>query len=362
MSNRSKRINLIICGIAFIIMICFLFFVDDPKEIWSAICSANPLYMLLTVVCMLIYWFLEAVILHSVAREVHPKQKFKNSLSISMIGQYFNCITPFASGGQPIQAYYLMKFGVPLGSALTALLSKFIVYQAMLTVYSAIILIFKLQYVLDTNPLMMPLVIIGFIVNTAVIAGLLMLAFFRKPTVKIAHFAIRLLGKIHIIKDVDAKLKFVDDEMEMYYKNFQFLKKRPLLIIKMCLYTIVQLTVYFSISFVIYLAFGLKGTDYITIISCQAFILMISAFVPLPGALGAAEGSYVLFFKGIFGDYVNLSTVIWRFLTFYMAIIVGMIFSILVNKKGSFAPSEENVSAVPKSVENVKNEVGGNEF
>lgn len=340
MSKKSKRLNLIICGIAFVIMIMMLFFVDDPREIWNAIIGAKPQYMLLTVACMLIYWFLESVNLHLVTKEVYPDQKFKNSLSVSMIGQYFNCITPFSSGGQPIQAYYLMKFGVPLGSALTALLSKFIVYQAMLTVYSACILIFRLHYVLDTNPILMPLVIIGFIVNTAVIAGLLMLAFFRKPTVKIAHFTIRLLGKIRIIKDVDAKLKFIDDEMEMYYQNFQFIKKRPALILKMCFFTIIQLTVYFSISFVIYLAFGLTGSDFLTVISCQAFVLMISAFVPLPGALGAAEGSYVLFFQGIFGNYVHLSTVIWRFLTFYLAIIVGMAFSLAVNRKNNFNEDE----------------------
>ena len=275
-----------------------------------------------------------------VTKEVYPQQKFKNSLSVSMIGQYFNCITPFSSGGQPIQAYYLMKFGVPLGSALTALLSKFIVYQAMLTIYSAVILIFRLNYILDTNPIMMPLVIIGFIVNTAVIAGLLMLAFFRKPTVKIAHFTVRLLGKLRIVKDVDAKLKFIDNEMEMYYNNFQFIKKRPVLILKMCFYTIIQLTVYFGISFVIYLAFGLSGSDFLTIISCQAFVLMISAFVPLPGALGAAEGSYVLFFKGIFGSYVHLSTVIWRFLTFYLAIIAGMAVSLIVNRKNNFSDED----------------------
>lgn len=289
---------------------------------------------------MVIYWFLESVNLHLVTKEVYPQQKFKNSLSVSMIGQYFNCITPFSSGGQPIQAYYLMKFGVPLGSALTALLSKFIVYQAMLTIYSAVILIFRLNYILDTNPIMMPLVIIGFIVNTAVIAGLLMLAFFRKPTVKIAHFTVRLLGKLRIVKDVDAKLKFIDNEMEMYYNNFQFIKKRPVLILKMCFYTIIQLTVYFGISFVIYLAFGLSGSDFLTIISCQAFVLMISAFVPLPGALGAAEGSYVLFFKGIFGSYVHLSTVIWRFLTFYLAIIAGMAVSLIVNRKNNFSDED----------------------
>ena len=87
----------------------------------------------------------------------------------------------------------------------------------------------------------------------------------------------------------------------------------------------------------------------VTVISCQAFVLLISTFVPLPGALGAAEGSYVLFFKNIFGGYVHLSTVIWRFLTFYMAIIGGMIFALLVNKKGSFAPDES--LSIPQKTE-----------
>lgn len=333
MNKRSKTLNLIICGIAFAVMMIYLFLVDDPVEIWNAICSSKPQFMLLAVLFIIIYWILESVNLHIVAKEVHPNQKFKDSFCVSMIGQYFNCITPFASGGQPIQAYYLVKFGVPLGSSLTVLLSKFIVYQAILTIYSAIILIFRLNYVLATSPVMMPLVIIGFIVNSAVIAGLLMLAFFRKPTVKISRFTVRLLGKLHIVKNVDAKLEFMDKEMEMYYQNFRFIKKRPLLIIKLCLSTVVQLTVYFALSYVIYLAFGLSGTDFLTMISCQAFVLMISAFVPLPGALGAAEGSYVLFFKSIFGSYVHLSTVIWRFLTFYLSIIAGMATTLWVNKR-----------------------------
>lgn len=336
MSNRSKRLNLIICGIAFIVMMVFLFFVDDPKVIWEAIRSSKPVFLAGVVMCTLVYWLIESWILHLVTKEVKPGHKFKNSFTTSMIGQYFNCITPFASGGQPIQAYYMVKFGVPLGSALTALLSKFIIYQSVLTVYSAVILIFRLSYVIETNALMLPLVLLGFVVNTAVIAGLLMLAFFRKPTTKIVHFTIRLLGKLRIVKNVDEKIKYMDDEMEMYYENFRFIKKRPILLLKMCLYTIIQLTVSFGTSFVIYLAFGLEGWDFLTIISCQAFVSMVSAFVPLPGALGAAEGSYVLFYGQIFGEYVGLSTVIWRLLTFYLAIVAGMAVSIYVGKRKDF--------------------------
>ena len=57
----------------------------------------------------------------------------------------------------------------------------------------------------------------------------------------------------------------------------------------------------------------------------------------MPGALGAAEGSYTLFFSNIFigsdgTKYVGISTFIWRFLTFYLPIIAGLILSTFVGK------------------------------
>ena len=103
----------------------------------------------------------------------------------------------------------------------------------------------------------------------------------------------------------------------------------------MCLVTAVQLLLYFSITYIIYRGFGMGETDFFTIIACQAFVLMISSFVPLPGAMGAAEGSYAAFFGGIFGaHYPVVSTFIWRFLTFYLPIIVGIVINLVLSKKG----------------------------
>ena len=69
----------------------------------------NPLWLIAAVLFMAVYWLLEAGILHRIIRRFHSVQKFKNSLCTSMIGQLFNCITPFASGGQPVQAYHMVK-------------------------------------------------------------------------------------------------------------------------------------------------------------------------------------------------------------------------------------------------------------
>lgn len=332
MKKKSNKINLIICAAAFVVLIVYMLFVDDPQAIIDAMSTINVGFLLIAALFMLVYWLLEGYSLHVIMKSIYPEQKFKNTMIVSIIGQYFNCITPFASGGQPIQAYYLMRYGAPLGSSMTALLSKFISYQLVLTLYSAVALFFRFNYFSDTGALI-TLTIIGFIINTVIILLLLMLAFFKKPSTKIAHFIVRLLGKIKIIKNVDEKLAFMDCELEKYYENFVFIKSRPLLIIRVCLITAVQLTFYFAISFVIYLGFGLTETDFMTIISCQAFVLMISSFIPLPGAMGAAESSYIMFFKGIFGPFVNMSTFIWRFLTFYFPIIVGLIVTFIVDRK-----------------------------
>ncbi len=346
MKKKSNKLNLIICGIAFLVMLLYMFFVDKIDNLVNSITSINPLFLLLAVGFMCGYWLFEALGLHAAAKSLDPKVKFKDSLFVTMIGQYFNCITPCATGGQPMQVYYYTKRGLSLGSAMTALVSRFIVYQFILTVYSVVFLVFKLPMFTDgIYKGLTVLVIIGFAVNTAVIVMLFMVAFFRKPTTKLAHGIVKLLAKIKIIKDPEEKIIFIDNELEQYHENFLFIKSKPILVLKMCFFTIIQLFLYFSITYVIYLGFGLSETDLFTIIACQAFVLMISSFVPLPGAMGAAEGSYAAFFGDIFGSFTAFSTFIWRFLTFYLPIIIGLVINLFLTKSG-----KENLNEMQNNV------------
>ncbi len=349
--KKSNKVNLIICGIAFIFMIFYVYFVDGFDNIINSIGEISIGFMLIAVALMVFYWLLEAIGLHIALKAIYPQQKFRETFIVAVLGQYFNCITPSSSGGQPMQAYYFTKFGTPLSDAMTALLSKFIVYQFVLTVYSAVTLFLRFNSFVDEFAPLMALVVFGFIINTVVIILLLMLAFFKAPVKKLAFWAIKLLGKMKILKGhaVEDKLVQVDEIIEQYHENFCFIKSKPWLLIRMVFYTIIQLTAYFSISYVIYLGFGLSGTDYFTIISCQAFVLMISAFMPLPGALGAAEGSYTAFFKDIFKtgthSFVGISTFIWRFLTFYLPIIVGLVLSLFLGKIMKIDDKEDNEKA-----------------
>ncbi|MBQ8171414.1 MAG: flippase-like domain-containing protein [Oscillospiraceae bacterium] len=360
--KKSNKLNLIICGIAFLVMVFYLIFVDGVDNIIKAISNINPIFILICAIFMIGYWLCEAGTVHIMLRSMHPKMKFWNTWLVTIIGQYFNCITPSASGGQPMQAYYLVKFGIPLGSALTALLSRFIVYQFALTIYSIFTLIVGFAEFGDdlTQKGLMPFVLIGFVINTAVIVFLLGIAVWRSGTLKAANWIISVGVKLHIVKHPTKWRLYITREVDKFHENFKFLKKNVGIIIRSFVLNFIQLTLYLSISYMLYLGFGMREVSLLQVISYQAFVLMISSFIPLPGAMGAAELGYAGFFGDIFGDYTSVSTLLWRIFTFYLPIILGLIFTMTMKNQGIEEPSDmevkENMYNMERALEAPHNE------
>ena len=62
-----------------------------------------------------------------------------------------------------------------------------------------------------------------------------------------------------------------------------------------------------------------------------ATLLFISAsYTPLPGASGAQEGGFVVFYNGIFPSGTIFSALLlWRFFTYYTMLLIGFILSLI---------------------------------
>ena len=86
-----------------------------------------------------------------------------------------------------------------------------------------------------------------------------------------------------------------------------------------------------SIVFVYY-AFGMSGTPWHQILTISCLLYVSASITPLPGASGAQEGGFLLYFNGIFKDgTIGLALLVWRFFTFYLYLIVG-VFTVLLEK------------------------------
>lgn len=338
----KNKVNIVVCIFSFLFLICYILFVDGFEATISIFKTVRLNWLLLGCLLMVLYWLLESIVLHLINKKLAPNTKFSQIFRVSMIGQLFNCITPFSSGGQPVQAYYMVKYKIPLHCALTSLLSKFIVFQVALTFATIVMLVFKLQYFIVNVSGFVALALVGFAINFIVLIFLVSIAFFKKTLKRVSSWIIRLGAKIHLIRRPEHFIELLDSEITKFSDTFATMKKYPLLIVVNLLLSLIQLFVQFAIPYAVYRGFGLRSASLFTMMAAQAFVSLVSSFIPTPGAVGAAEGSFYLLFSLFFkANIINVAILCWRLITFYFPIIAGTIATLTAG-----FPPPENPQAV----------------
>ena len=290
----------------------------------------RPLWILAALGLMVVYWVFESLGLHLAVSRFVPTQNPGDTFCATMIGQFFNCITPFSSGGQPMQAWYLVKKGVSLSFASCSLLIKFIVYQFVLTIYSALTLLLCFKSFAGRISSIGWLLFVGFGVNLLVITGLLCLGFLRRPTEKVLYGSVSLLKKVKLISEQAASKakERIQKELMEFYEGFAQIRQDIGGILAMSALTAVQLTAFFLIPLCIFYAFGLGKADVLLMICAGAFVLNFTSFIPLPGAAAGAEIGFHTIFSIFFPTHIlSVAILFWRLLTFYLPICVGGCFT-----------------------------------
>lgn len=330
-----KNLFKLILGVLFSIgVFTYIVLSNGLSNLKKQLLMLNPYWIILAITAMIIYWILEAEVLHMIANSLRANISFKDSFKVTMTGQFFNSITPFATGGQPAQAYELSKNGVRIGVGGSILTGKFIVYQSVLTLYSLIILVFKLKFFSTRLSNFTHLATIGFAVNTAVIVFLILLSSYMNFSHLVLVFFCKRLEKFKIIKDSNKLIEKIEKQLILFRDSFVIIRSNPLLIFKTSILTMLQLLSFFIIPYFIYRAFGLKSDSIGNIIAAKALVIMITSFVPIPGASGGAEGSFYLFFSLFFGKkIIGTAVLVWRIITFYFNLLVGGFFTLLSRRE-----------------------------
>ena len=341
---KSRKIELFICISCGIVVIGFVLFSNDPKTLLRSVHELNPLWLLGGVACMVGYWLFETLTLHFLLKRFYGDEPFSDSLTASMGGQYFSAITPFSTGGQPFQTYYLAKRGRSVGVTASALLTKFMIYQISLVAFSTVLLIIKWDYFKSTVPNFYWLVLIGYIVNLAVLLAMATVGIFKGIADWICRLLIKIGAKLKIVKNKEETLEKAEEGLELFHSTFRGLFRHFPVLLAGLLFSTLQLFCYFSVSYFIYRSFGLNSVDLVTIVGAQGFVLMVSSFVPIPGAGVGAEASFSLFFKSFFPEegQLGVAVILWRLISFYLTIVVGVFFAMRISsaKKSAKARME----------------------
>ena len=333
-SKKGTIFNFILIITIFAGLLIYMINVDGIDNIINLLHQVNYNWVIAGLICLIIYWICEAITLHVPLKRMYKNQTFGNSVKVSMIGQLFNNITPFSSGGQPMQAYELTKTEKRVSDSLSVLMLKFIVTQIALVVTTVIIVFAEFDFFKMLMHDYLWVAILGFGVNIVAIIVAIIAGINKKLITSIVNPIIKLLGKIHIFKQPDKVIDNFDKSMDNFSGQFKVMKSEKLMVLKMFVVAVIQSMSYYSITYMVYKAFGNSGITFLQIIPAQAFLLLIMTFVPTPGSGLGAEGGFYLLFNSIFKKgTINMSILFWRIYTFYLPIIVGALFLIPIKAK-----------------------------
>ena len=331
-NNILNYIGLIVLTI----LVLYFSLRNDFNNIVNEIVNINPLFLLLALFLIFSYWFFRAVVLRNFVLKFNPNFKMFDAFRIHISTVFFDQVTPFASGGQPYEIYKLSKDEkIPVSASANIVFQTFIVYQIAFLTSSLLAFTYNFIFKLyPANSLLRWLVTIGFIINFLVGLIMFLIAFLERFNNFLIGIGISILSKLKIIKDKEACEKKWRENIKKLHDSALYLLKDKKNFVKCILLNFLSLLSIYLIPLVIFYGIGLHGniTGIETLVT-SAYVTLMGSYIPLPGGTGGLEYGFLVFF-GFFVIEPKLTAamIIWRFITYYLGIIVGAIF-INIRKK-----------------------------
>lgn len=328
--NKHPRLkNLLSFFILFLLTVIILYFLlrDDFSNIISNIVSVNVGLLLIAFVFSMLYWFFKSLVLYNFTQKFKGDYSFKSAFRTQAITQFFNAITPFSSGGQPFQIYSLKKRGLTISNATNVTIEEFVVYQIALVILGILaIIINHIFQIFPYDSLLSKLVLIGFTINTIVIIVLFIIAFGKKSNKFLIKFGINILTFFKIIKNREKVLDKWNNYINNFHNGAKILVANKWDFILNIVYSFFGLICLYVVPIWILFSMGdFTSCNVIQAIIASAYVMLIGSFVPLPGGTGGIEYGFLKFF-GVFivsDSKLRALMLLWRFITFYMGIIIG---------------------------------------
>ena len=307
---------------------------SNLHEIGEVLSHSVPKYILLALLVLAIYFIINVLGLYILVKYRKLNLKGRDVFLISGTEPFFNGITPFATGGQPFQAYAMYRKGVPLDEATSLLVMNFITFMISTNIFAIFSLIFYQQYISHINHLAW-IVIMGFTINFLVLVLMFSLALSKR----LRRFFTYLLTKLSNVKCLH---KFLDGKVEVFNNYFDGMQKgcmelllKPFVFISVILTKLISLVFFYSIPYFCLKAVNapIDETNMLYIILGTSFATTMVVWVPTPGGTGGMELAFNSIFMSISGLTMAITSggmVLWRLYTYYLLMFVGFVFYLLL--------------------------------
>lgn len=334
-------------------------------SVLSSIKEADPIWLLPGVGAMALFFVCEGANIGRSLRLVGHNISRTDEIRYAMAGFFFSSITPSASGGQPMQLYFMHKDRLPLSHSSLALLTELTSFQAAAATLALAGLVCQRGSVLAAGSGMgasagastaagpgsglagfgagpgSGLAAAGGILTTAVLAAgilisttvlvFLLFMIFSPSAARIAISPVLwLTDKINPQNAATVRTRLLRGICE-YRRASLYITKNPCAIAKIFLTSVIQLLACFSITFCVCRSLGISGLSWVSITLCQAALYVAVSTLPLPGAVGVTEGGFAVIFASLIPpELMGVAIILSRFISFALPLVASGIGTLLL--------------------------------
>ena len=330
MKSRKKIIfNGVFLAVVFALTVYGVFHGEDLSSMMDAIHRADKRWLVPGIALVAFFIWGESIIIWYMMRSSGICLKKRTCFLFSSVGFFFSCITPSASGGQPMQIYYMKKEKISIPVSTVILMIVTITYKLVLVVIGVGIAIFGRGFLHKYLEGILPVFYLGLALNIFCVTFMTILVFHPLLAKAILVKGMKLLERLHLMKKKEGRLKKLEDSMYTYRNTAAYLKNNPFVIVKVIGITFIQRMALFAVTWFVYQAFGLHGTGFWEILFLQAVISVSVDMLPLPGGMGISETLFLNIFSPVFGGLLLPGMVLSRGLGYYGELLISAVFTVV---------------------------------
>lgn len=290
--------------------------------------AVRPIYLILALGLVILEWLLEALRIQKIIHALGSNIGYGEILKISLIGSFFAKITPFDTGGEPFEIYFLHKNrGLTLGESTAVIMIKTLLghfSRLFLGMLLPFLVIFFWKNLLFTKTARI-LVNVGIFIYLGFISFLLFITVKPQSAKKIIfyllHRHIFMRFSFSKVKKWLTKLSQTIDDFEEAKQKILKTQARDLAVIGF--YSLLCWTLIILLPVVLLYGMGVYSPILQTAAIAIIFYLA-AAYAPTPGSSGAAElGFATLFAVLVPKPLLGIFVLIWRIFSYYSALLIG---------------------------------------
>lgn len=292
-------------------------------------------YAVMAVGALFVMIFLDSMKYFVILHATSGKKYFGTSLKTSLLGKYYDNITPFASGGQPFQIHYLNKKGFSGGESTAVIFIKFCFNILIWLAICLCLMVFNRGaldvYVADDTQRRLFVVLgwIGFAINCSIPVVIIAFAVFPKLMETLTRWFLALGYKLKIVKSRDAVVIKAKRIAKDFRAAFVIMTHKPLHAVGLALICVCEQFLSIMLPYLVVVAMAGATIEpnvqlMFAIMTMNVYVSMSVTAVPTPGNSGALETAFSLVLTSVAEGVLFWTVFGWRFLSYYSFILIGL--------------------------------------